>query len=257
MNKLVPNKKIYAVVICYNSEPVIEDLYNKIDQNLFDKIYFFDDNSTDNSYIIAKKFDWHVVRNEKNLGHGGNLKKALEKAFLDGADYVLEIHGDNQYNPNLIINAKQLLENNYDLIIGSRFVNRNPYLDDDMPLFRFVSNKIMSTLSSKLLSINLSEFHTGFKIFGKNFYKQVPFKDCSNNYLFSFQIILLTKYFNLKYDEISITSTYAGFRASCGYFQGLIYVANNFTEMLFYFLAKLNIYKRNIYKKKSLFSKSL
>jgi|TARA_B100000795_G_C22691890_1_gene395952 hypothetical protein len=249
MNKITPSKKIYAVVICYNSEPAIEDLYNKIDKELFDKIYFFDDNSTDNSYAVAKKFDWIVFKNEKNLGHGGNLKKAIETAFLDGADYALEIHADNQYNPNSIINAKLLLENDFDLIIGSRFVNKNPFLKDGMPLLRFLSNKIMSSLTSKLLSINLSEFHTGYKIFSKNFYQKIPFKNCSNNYLFSFQVILQAKYFNLKYSEISISSSYSGFRTSCGYFEGLIYLANNFTEILFYFLAKMNIFKSKIYKK--------
>jgi|TARA_B110000114_G_C15053921_1_gene382441 hypothetical protein len=249
MNKITPSKKIYAVVICYNSEPAIEDLYNKIDKELFDKIYFFDDNSTDNSYAVAKKFDWIVFKNEKNLGHGGNLKKAIETAFLDGADYALEIHADNQYNPNSIINAKLLLENDFDLIIGSRFVNKNPFLKDGMPLLRFLSNKIMSSLTSKLLSINLSEFHTGYKIFSKNFYQKIPFKNCSNNYLFSFQVILQAKYFNLKYSEISISSSYTGFRTSCGYFEGLIYLANNFTEILFYFLAKMNIFKSKIYKK--------
>ena len=249
MNNIIPNKKIYAVVICYNSEPVIEKLYNRIDKELFDKIYFFDDNSKDNSYEIAKKFDWDVVKNEKNLGHGGNLKKAIDTAFVDGADYVLEIHGDNQYDPNSIVNAKKLLEDNYDLIIGSRFVNRNPYLEDGMPYIRYISNKIMSKLTGKLLSINLSEFHTGYKIFSKNFYQSAPFKNCSDNYLFSFQIILQAKYFNLRYGEISISASYDGFRASCGYLDGLIYLLNNFTEMLFYFLAKLNIFKNKIYKK--------
>ena len=249
MNKIVPNKKIYAVVICYNSEPVIEALYNKIDKDLFDKIYFFDDNSTDKSYEVAKKFDWQLVKNEINLGHGGNLKKAIETAFLDGADYVLEIHADNQYDPNSIIDAKDLLNNDFDLIIGSRFVNKNPFLEDGMPFLRFFSNKIMSSLTSKLLSINLSEFHTGYKIFSKNFYQKVPLKNCSNNYLFSFQIILQAKYFNLKYGEISISSSYSGFRTSCGYFDGLIYLANNFTEILLYLLAKFNIFKSKIYKK--------
>ena len=249
MNKITSKKKIYAIVICYNSAPAIEDLYNKIDKDLFDKIYFFDDNSTDDSYEIAKKFDWEIIKNEKNLGHGGNLKKAIETAFIDGADYALEIHADNQYDPNSIINAKNFLENDYALVIGSRFVNKNPFLKDGMPFLRFISNKLMSGMTSKLLSINLSEFHTGYKIFGKKFYETVPFKKCSNNYLFSFQIILQTKYFNLKYGEISISSSNSGFRTSCGYFDGLIYLANNFTEIFFYFLAKIGIFKSTIYKK--------
>ena len=75
MNK-ISTKKIYGVVICYNSENVIEDLYNRIDKDMFDKIYFFDDNSTDKSFEIAKKFEWVTFKNEKNLGHGGNLAVA-------------------------------------------------------------------------------------------------------------------------------------------------------------------------------------
>ena len=81
MNKLVPNKKIYAIVIFYNSAPVLAELYKRIDKDLYDKIYFFDDNSPDGSADIAKQFDWIVIKNEKRLGHGGNFKKALKTAF--------------------------------------------------------------------------------------------------------------------------------------------------------------------------------
>ena len=151
----ISNKKIYGVVICYNSEQAIKDLYERIDKELFDKIYFFDDNSTDNSYEIAKTFDWKVIKNQTNLGHGGNLKKAIKTAFIDGADYVLEIHADNQYNPNSISKAKNFIEQDYALITGSRFVNKNPYKEEGMPFLRYFSNKVMSSFTSKLLSIKL------------------------------------------------------------------------------------------------------
>ena len=249
MNK-ISKKKIYGVVICYNSEPVIKDLYQRIDKELFDKIYFFDDNSTDNSYEVAKEFDWNVVKNQTNLGHGGNLKKAIKTAFHDGADYVLEIHADNQYDPNLIIKAKNFIEQDYALITGSRFVNKNPHLDEGMPFLRYFSNKFMSNFTRKLLSINLSEFHTGFKIFGKNFYNKVQFEHCSNNYLFSFQIILATKFFNLKYGEISISADYGDKVNSCNYYNGFIYLISNFVEMFFYLLAKSKIFTKIIYKSK-------
>lgn len=249
MNKL-SKKKIYGVVICYNSEPVIKDLYQRIDKELFDKIYFFDDNSTDNSYKVAKEFDWNVVKNQTNLGHGGNLKKAIKTAFLDGADYVLEIHADNQYNPNLITKAKHFIEQDYALITGSRFVNKNPHIEEGMPFLRYFSNKVMSNFTRKLLSIHLSEFHTGFKIFGKNFYNKVQFEYCSNNYLFSFQIILATKFFNLKYGEISISADYGDKVNSCNYYNGFIYLVSNFFEIFYYLLAKSKIFTKTIYKSK-------
>ena len=249
MNK-ISKKNIYGVVICYNSEPVIKDLYKRIDKELFDKIYFFDDNSTDNSYEVAKEFDWNVVKNQTNLGHGGNLKKAIKTAFEDGADYVLEIHADNQYNPNLILKAKHFIEQDYALITGSRFVNKNPHLEEGMPFLRYLSNKVMSNFTRKLLSINLSEFHTGFKIFGKNFYNKVQFEHCSNNYLFSFQIILATKFFNLKYGEISISADYGDKVNSCNYYNGFIYLISNFVEIFFYLLAKSKIFTNILYKSK-------
>ena len=77
MSKNIPRNKIYAMVISYKSSPVLEDLCKRINKDNFDKIYFFDDNSPDGSAEEAKKYDWIVIKNEKNLGHGGNLKKAL------------------------------------------------------------------------------------------------------------------------------------------------------------------------------------
>ena len=74
----ISNKKIYGVVICYNSAPVIKELYERIDKKFFDKIYFFDDNSTDNSYEIAK-LDWQVVKNQ--LVGLGKLKKSTKNGF--------------------------------------------------------------------------------------------------------------------------------------------------------------------------------
>jgi len=252
MSNFFKNKKVFGIVLCYNSSPVIEELYKRIDKKIFDKIFFFDDNSTDNSYEIANKFDWKVIKNDKNLGHGGNLKKAIKTAFEYGADYAVEIHADNQYDPNSVILAKNFFEEDFDLIIGSRFVNKNPFLKDGMPFLRYFSNKFMSNFTSKLLKINLTEFHTGYKIFGRNFFERVPFLYCSDNYLFSFQIILQAKYFNLKYGEISISSSYEGFKNSCNYINGFIYLMQNFREILNFILAKNKILNNNIFPKKTI-----
>ena len=248
MNKLINNKKIYAVIICYNAAPVLAETYKRIDKDLFDKIYFFDDNSPDGSAEIAKQFDWTVIKNEKNLGHGGNLKKALQIAFEDGAEYAIEIHADNQYSPNEIIKAKQKLIDNYDLIIGSRFQNKNPFLEDGMPFLRYATNKLMSSITNFLCGIKLTEFHTGCKIFSKNFCEKVPYKNNSDNYLFSFEIILQAAFFNLKYGEISISSSYEGYRQSCGYFDGFIYLLGNLKIIMLFFLAKFNLYKHKLFK---------
>ena len=241
MSKNIPEKKIYGVVISYKSAPVLEELYNRIDKDNFDKIYFFDDNSPDDSAEKAKKFDWIVIENEKNLGHGGNLKKGLRTAFDEGADYGVEIHADNQYSPNEVFKAKEMIENNYDFIVGSRFKNKNPYLKDGMPFLRYFTNKMMSLFTSILFGIKLTEFHTGCKIFRKEFFNSIPIEYTSDDYLFSFEIILQASYFKKKFDEISISSSYEGYKTSCNYTNGFIYLLGNFKLMILYLLSKVNI----------------
>ena len=251
MSKNIPGKKIYAVIISYKSAPVLEELYKRIDKNNFDKIYFFDDNSPDDSVEKAKKFDWIVIKNERNLGHGGNLKKGLKTVFDDGADYGVEIHADNQYSPNEVLKAKDMINQDFDFIIGSRFKNKNPFLKDGMPFMRYLTNKMMSLLTSTLFNIKLTEFHTGCKIFRKEFFNSIPIENTSDDYLFSFEIILQASYFKKKYGEISISSSYEGYKTSCNYLDGFFYLLGNFKLMFVYFLSKINLLKSKTFVKKN------
>jgi len=250
MSLIFKNRKVYAVVISYNSSAVLGELYERINKDIFDKIFFFDDNSTDGSAEKAKKYKWKIIKNKKNLGHGGNLKKALIKAFKEGADYVVEVHADNQYNPNSILKAKKFINEDYDLIIGSRFIKKNPWLDDDMPFIRFMTNKILSIFTNLFLKKKLSEFHTGYKIFSKKFYHSVPLKYNSNDYLFSFEVIMQAAFFNLKYGEISISTNYRRHSSSCNYFKGFIYILGNLKVITFFLLASLDLIKISIFKRK-------
>jgi len=140
------------------------------------------------------------------------------------------------------------LLDNYDLIIGSRFQNKNPFIKDGMPFMRYITNKLMSLMTNFLCGIKLTEFHTGYQIFSKNFCEKVPYKQNSNGYLFGFETILQAAFFNLKYGEISISSSYKGYIQSCGYFDGFIYLLGNFKVIMLFFLAKLNIYKHKLFK---------
>ena len=88
----------------------------------------------------------------------------------------------------------------------------------------------MSLITSLLFKIELTEFHTGCKIFGKKFYEKVPYENNSDNYLFSFEVILQAAFFKLKYGEISISSSYEGFHQSCNNLSGFFYLIGNFFQ---------------------------
>ena len=122
-----------------------------------------------------------------------------------------------------------------------------PFLKDGMPFLRYFTNKLMSFFTSKLFGIKLTEFHTGCKIYSKNFCEKVPVYKSSDNYLFSFQIILQARFYKRKYGEISISSSYEGYKTSCNYSNGLIYLMGNFKYMLIYVLVKLKLIKSEIF----------
>ena len=245
------NKKIIGAILSYNHSKTIMDTFKRIDKNFFDEIIIFDDKSKDNTVEVALKTGCKIIQNKENLGHGGNLKKALNYCFDMGADFVVEIHGDGQYEPNTIKNHIDKLQNNYDLIIGSRFVNKNPFKSDGMPFIRYLTNLIFSKITSTFLRINLTEFHTGYKVFGKKFHNIVPYEKCSDDYLFSFQVILQAKFFNLSINEISIVSKYDELSTSCNYLDGFVYLVGNIKYMILFMLAKIFDKKHQIYSDKS------
>lgn len=118
-----------------------------------------------------------------------------------------------------------------------------------MPFIRFITNRSLSIFTNLFLKNKLSEFHTGYKIFSKKFYHSVPLKYNSNDYLFSFEVIMQAAFFNLKYGEISISTNYRKYSSSCNYFKGFIYILGNLKVIIYFLLASLELFKINIFKK--------
>ena len=116
---------------------------------------------------------------------------------------------------------------------------------------RYLTNKMMSLLTSILFNIKLTEFHTGCKIFRKKFFNSIPIEHTSDDYLFSFEIILQASYLKKKYGEISISSSYEGYKTSCNYLDGFFYLLGNFKLMFVYFLSKINLLKSKTFVKKN------
>ena len=136
--------KVYAMILSHNCGHLLEKAYNKIPLNEFDKIFITDDGSVDNSIEIANSLGVEVITSNKS-GYGANVKNGLRWGFEDGADYIVEIHGDGaQFNPNAIFPAKKFIDQNFDFIIGSRFINVEKTLELGIPKPRYYANILLS-----------------------------------------------------------------------------------------------------------------
>lgn len=237
--KIIPNKKIIAFILTHNCERMLEKAYKKIPKKYVDEIVVSDDISQDNTLKVAKKLGLKVIKNKFGKGYGGNLKNALHYCFNNDATHAVEIHGDGaQFNPIAIKDAIPLIKEDYDLILGSRFQNPGQALKNGMPLIRFIANRGLSFIDRIILRVPLTEFHTGFRIYSRKLFNTVPFEANSNDYLFSFEVIVQAVFFRLKTGEVSVEADYRSEHTSHSIYGASLYAINTFFVLSKFLLSK-------------------
>lgn len=249
-------KKLLIYVVTYNHEDFIERTLSRIDERLFDnyetEIVVNDDSSKDNTLRILKniknnfnkKVQFTILSNPMNLGYGGNQKIGYFYAIKNNFDYVVLLHGDGQYKPEIMGDLLEVLQKeNASAVFGSRMISKFGALKGGMPIYKFIGNKILTYLQNKILKSNLSEFHSGYRVYDVQALKKIPFYLNSNDFSFDTEIIIQFLILKLKISEISIP-TYYGKEIS--YVNGIYYAFRIIIESL-----KSNIQKYGIlYEKK-------
>ena len=195
-------QRLLIFVIAYKAEATLKWVLERIPRTIFDEydceILVVDDASTDRTFEIGKEYrDAHpeiritVLRNEYNQGYGGNQKVGYSYAIQEGFDFVAMVHGDGQYAPEELPRLmRPLRDGQADVVFGSRMLTSGGALKGGMPLYKFVGNKILTTLQNKMLGTKLSEFHSGYRIYATKALKEIAFQLNSNNFDFDTEIIL-------------------------------------------------------------------
>ena len=249
-------KKLLIYVVTYNHEGFIEKTLSRIDESLFDnyetEILVNDDSSKDDTLRILinikknfnKKVQFTILSNPKNLGYGGNQKIGYFYAIKHNFDYVVLLHGDGQYKPEIMGDLLEILEKeNAKAVFGSRMISKFGALKGGMPIYKFIGNKILTYLQNKILKSNLSEFHSGYRVYDVQALKKIPFYLNSNDFSFDTEIIIQFLILKLRISEVPIP-TYYGKEIS--YVNGLYYAYRIIIESL-----KSNIQKFGmLYEKK-------
>lgn len=248
-SKVLLKKKpiIIGIIMTYNCGLMLKDTHSRIPKSVFDKLIIVDDQSTDDTLKIAKSLNL-LVFTHKHLGYGGNIKYGLKKAFELGADYMVEIHGDGQYNPQFIPNGiKKMISGNYDFILGSRFSNLSQALKDGMPIERYLANRVLSLMDRLVLQLPLVEFHSGFRIYSRKFVEKTGLKGTPNDHLYSFTAIVQAKYCNLRIGGFPVRCNYKKLHTSISMKESIAYAFQTRWVLFEYLLTKFN-FKREFFK---------
>lgn len=210
-------KRIGILIVAYNTEHFIEQVLDRIPQKIKDKveeIAIFDDHSHDNTVEKGKKYkeknkmtNLYIYSNKENIGYGGNQKKGYSYFIEKGYDIVILLHGDGQYAPELLpVLLEPLEKGECDAVFGSRMLS-NP-LNGGMPLYKYVGNKVLTILENFSLNMNMSEFHSGYRLYSCHALKKIPFMYNTNDFHFDTEIIIQFKQNNLEIIELPIPTYY-------------------------------------------------
>jgi glycosyltransferase involved in cell wall biosynthesis len=200
--------KVVLFMPAYFAEQTLGSVYRKIPTGYVDEIVVVDDHSHDQIEQVATELGLRFYRNDRNLGYGGNLKVCIQRSLELGADLLIELHPDDQYDPSAIPQALEKIDDGYDFVLGSRFLTFGTALRHAMPVWKYSFNRL-STLPARLvLGVRLTDFHSGFRVYRRRVFEHVAYQRNDNDYLFSFQIIAQAQFAGLKIGEVPVICRY-------------------------------------------------
>lgn len=183
--------KIFILLPSYNCECTLGRTFARIPDSLKEQIIFVDDASQDSSVEIAKelKIPYICVLN-KNKGYGANQKTGYDKAIELGADYIIMLHPDNQYDPSLVLDIIKKFNEGNEVVFVSRFKNNKYALKNGMPLYKLLCNRALTFFQNMMCNQKLSEYHTGYRGYSVKLLQQLPYHSYSDDFIFDNEIIL-------------------------------------------------------------------
>ena len=215
-------KRILIFIPAYNVEKQILRVLKRIPiQDLsghFIQILIIEDRSKDDTKHVIENYIKKnpsnnlikVINNEKNYGYGGVQKIAFNYALKNNYDYVIMLHGDDQYEPNKIPEfISNLLNDDIDAVFGSRFINPKEPLKSGMPLNRYVGNRVVTFIQNLIVGTKMTEFHSGYRSYKINVLKKINFEKNSNDFYFDSEIIVQMSKLKFSIKEIPIATIYA------------------------------------------------
>jgi glycosyltransferase involved in cell wall biosynthesis len=234
-------QRVVVVMPAYNAARTLERTYADLPAGVVDKVILVDDVSQDETVEVARKLGLTVVIHVQNRGYGGNQKTCYLEALKDGADIVVMLHPDYQYDsrrvPDLIA---PIVDGRVDLVLGSRLLDGGA-LAGGMPLYKYVSNRFLTIVENLAFGQHLSECHTGFRAYSRRLLLTIPFVLNSDKFVFDTEVIAQTVAFGFKIAEVPVPTRYFAEASSVNFKNSVIYGVATLRVVVRYLLDRANL----------------
>lgn len=218
--------RVIVVMPAMNAATTLREMVANIPWESVDEAILVDDHSTDETVRLARELPLHVVWHPHNAGYGANQKTCYLEALQRGADIVVMLHPDGQYEPGLIPRMiEPIIAGRADLVLGSRLAEPGMALRNGMPRWKYVANRALTITENIVMGTQLTEAHTGYRAYSRQLLLTVPFLRNSLDFAFDSELIMQAVHFNLRIEEVPAAGRYFEDASSVRFRAGVTYGA--------------------------------
>jgi len=232
---IAPKKpRVVVVMPAYNAGRTLQMTYKELPHDAVDMVILVDDASTDNTVAVARELNLKLFLHDRNYGYGANQKTCYREALRAGAEIVVMVHPDYQYDPTLVPEIIKPIQNGEaDVVLGSRLKAGAP-LSGGMPWWKYVSNRFLTGVENWIFGLNLAEYHTGYRAYSREVLETVNFELNADQFIFDQEIIAQFVDAGFRVEEIPVPTRYfaeassISFVASTRYGLGILWLVTRF-----------------------------
>lgn len=244
-------RKVLIVMPAYNAENTVERTWRDIPKQYQGDVLLVDDVSRDGTVTKARSLGIDVIVHEKNGGYGANQKTCYREALKRGADVVVMLHPDYQYDGRVIDAMLTFLRLGIcDVVLGSRIRTRREALAGGMPWWKYLANRLLTFGENVCLGQNIGDAHTGMRAYTREVLETVPFENNSDNFVFDSQFIAQCVHFGFRIGDVPVPTRYFSEASSIDFTRSMRYGWHTVWTMLQFLLQRMGLGRFDLFRAK-------
>jgi glycosyltransferase involved in cell wall biosynthesis len=233
--------KVVVVMPAYNAGRTLRMTYEELPKDTVNLVILVDDGSTDATIDVARQLGLEIFVHNRNYGYGANQKTCYTEALRAGADIVVMVHPDYQYDPTLVPQIIEPIRRGAaEVVLGSRLKSGSA-VAQGMPWWKYGANRVLTALENRAFGLRLSEFHTGYRAFRRDVLETVNFPLNSDGFVFDQEIIAQVVAARFRIAEIAVPTRYFPEASSASFVASTIYGLRILSVLFWFTLHRIGI----------------
>ncbi len=244
-------RKVVVVMPAYNAAKTLRMTYAELPRDVVDLVIVVDDGSSDETARIARELGLELFVHNGNYGYGANQKTCYREALRAGAEVVVMVHPDYQYDPTLLPQViEPILAGKADVVLGSRLMGGHP-MSQGMPWWKYIANRFLTGLENLVFRLHLAEYHTGYRAYTREILETVQVEGNSDNFIFDQEIMAQFVEVGARIDEVPVPTRYFPQASSASFLQ-----SSRYGLSILWLLCRYVLHRRGLWRQRQFLSLS-